>query len=328
MSKRNLTRRSFLAGAVVAASSVAFGEAAREQEPTSEEHPETKPGEVRFGVTSHQGWAFDEIAEFWREAESLGYDTAFVYDHFMSIGKDPCCLEAWTLLAALAAQTQRIRVGTLVTGNTYRSPVIVAKMAATVDQISGGRLILGLGAGWLRSEHESFGFRYGTAGERARRLVESVEVIKMLFTRESSTFDGKYYSLQNAPFEPRPIQKPHPPILIGGMGPKIVQPLAARHAQIWHLVAPRNDPEEVRRLVQHFDSLCDAEGRNPDDVEKAISLSPKQLRSESIATARQQVLDLVGAGIRHFILLPPAADGERDAIRRFAREVVPELRPS
>jgi F420-dependent oxidoreductase-like protein len=225
--------------------------------------PPAKAG-LRFGIHTlphHTTWT--DIAAVWEEADGLGLDSAFVFDHFMPIQGDQKgpCLEGWTLLAALAARTKRLRVGVLVTGNTYRWPALLAKMAATVDHVSGGRLILGMGAGWFEREHQAYGIPFHTPGGRARRLVESVEVVKKLFTQESTTYAGKYYQLKDAPFMPRAVQRPHPPILIGGMGPKVIQPLAARHAQIWHFFA--SDPRRVQQLCTGFDDLCRAAGRDP-----------------------------------------------------------------
>lgn len=282
---------------------------------------------LRFGVqTPPQNATYSEIQQVWQEADELGFDTAFVFDHFIPIRSDPSgpCLEGWTLLAALAAQTKNVRVGVLVTGNTYRAPAVLAKMAATVDHISGGRLILGLGAGWFELEHKAYGIPYDTAGIRARRLVEAVELMKLLFAQEKSTYAGKYYQLQDAPFEPKPLQKPHPPILIGGMGPRVIQPLAARHANIWHFSVPDGDPAAAKQMCSQFDAICRQVGRDPAAVEKSISLRGPQL-SESAEKVRSQVQALVDAGIQHFILsLYPTYDPK--VVRRFATEVMPAFR--
>ena len=281
---------------------------------------------LRFGIQTlphHTTWA--DLASVWEEADGLGLDSAFVYDHFIPIQGDQKgpCLEGWTLLAALAARTKRLRCGILVTGNTYRAPALVAKMTATVDHVSNGRVILGMGAGWFEREHQAYGIPFYTPGGRARRLVESIEVMKKLFTEESSTFAGKYYQLKDAPFAPRTVQRPHPPILIGGMGPKVIQPLAAKHAQIWHFFA--SDQKRVRQLCTNFDDLVRAAGRNPADVQKSTSLRAGDVANLDGKALRARVQELADAGVRYFIL-GMGAPFERDLLRKFAKEVAEPMR--
>src|SRR5437870_5849258 len=317
MTAPSLSRRSFLhgLGAVAAITTVAARSARASMPPPAGRA-------VRFGATAPQGASFPDILSLWQDAEALGFDTAFVYDHFMSMFPGPPaserCFEAWSLLSALAARTERIRLGVLVTGNTYRHPAVVAKMAATVDHVSGGRLILGMGAGWLGREHTAYGIPFHTAAGRARRLAEAVEVIRHLLTEERSTFDGKYYTLKDAPCEPKPLQRPHLPLLIGGTGRKLVLPVAARHAQIWHFTLRTNDAGEVRRVCADFDGICREVGRDPAEIEKATSLDP-HLVEGSPRNLFRQVRSLVEAGVRHFILLPT---GDHVLLRRFAREIM------
>ena len=280
---------------------------------------------LRFGVQTHpEHTSFKDILQVWQDADTLGLDTAFVFDHFIPIQGDQSgpCFEGWTLLSALAAHTQRVRVGVLVTGNTYRYPAVLAKMAATVDHVSGGRLILGMGAGWFEPDHTAYGIPFYTAGQRARRLVESVQVVKQLFTQPKSTFAGKYYQLKDAPFAPKSVQQPHPPILIGGMGPKVIQPLAARHADIWNFFIQDSDPQSAQRICAQFDAICRQVGRNPAEVEKSTNVRPQQL---SATEMRDRIAALANAGVQHFILsLEPPFD--RDVVRRFALEVAAPLR--
>lgn len=285
-------------------------------------------GRLRFGIQTHpEHTTFNDILRVWQDADDLGLDTAFVFDHFIPIQGDQSgpCLEGWTLLSALAAKTQRVRLGVLVTGNTYRYPAVLAKMAATVDQLSGGRLILGMGAGWFEPDHNAYGIPFYTAGRRARRLVESVEVIKLLFTQPRSTFNGKYYQLKDAPFAPKCVQTPHPPILIGGMGPKVIQPLVARHADIWNFFVDSADAAAAKRICTQFDALCGQVGRNPAEVEKSTNLRAQQLSGLGTKQIRERVQTLASAGVQHFILsLEPPFD--RDLVRRFAKEVAAPLR--
>lgn len=282
---------------------------------------------LSFGVqTPPQHVSYAQVRDLWLEADELGYDSAFGFDHFLPIFSDPTgpCLEGWTLLAALAAQTKRLKVGLLVTGNTYRNPAVVAKMAATVDHVSGGRLILGLGAGWFELEHDAFGIPYYTPGGRARRLVEAVELIKALFTQDKTTYQGKYYQITDAPFEPKPLQKPYPPILIGGVGPKVVQPLVARHADIWHFFVREGGMPAAKKLVAHFDGVCAQVGRDPAEIQKSTSLSLDQLKlpADELRALIRTYADL---GVRYFIV-SMFPDYDSAALRRFAADVLPAFR--
>jgi len=319
----SMSRRRFLRGmgAAAAAISVARGAPALAQE----RPPAAR--KLRFGVQprpEHVTWA--DLSRAFREADELGLDSAFTFDHFMPIdGRPGPCLEAWTSLGALAAKTERIKTGVLVTGNAYRQPALLAKMAATVDQVSNGRLILGMGAGWFEAEFTAYDYPFYTAGERARRLVEAVHVVKALASQQPASFTGKYYKLQNAPFDPPFVQRPHAPLLIGGMGPKVIQPLAARHADIWHFFTKGNDPEETRQMVTDFDAICRKVGRDPAAVEKAMSLRPADVAGTSPDEVRARIRALADAGVGHFILSLPAPY-DWTVLRTFAKDVVPPLR--
>lgn len=318
------SRRHFLAN--LSAATVAATAAHRVVAPQVAYAAPTSTGQLRFGVqVVPQHTTYAEILQTWREVDELGFDTAFLFDHFIPIASDPNgpCFEGWTLLSALATQTKRVRVGLLVTGNTYRNPAIVAKMAATVDHVSQGRAILGLGAAWFELEHTAYGIPFFTPSERAKRLQEAVTVIKLLFTQQKSTFSGKFYQLKDALCEPKPLQKPLP-LLIGGMGPKRIQPLAARHANIWHFFPSTEDPQETKRLCDSFDQLCQKVKRDPAAVEKSLSLRPPQLVGSS-KEITNRVKALADAGVRHFIIsLSPPFD--RALLRRFATEVIPAVK--
>lgn len=320
MSRETMSRREFVrgvgAGAVLLAASASPGGAAT-----------PKPaGAIRFGVqTPPQHVTYQQIADAWSLIEELGFDTAFTFDHFMPIFSDPNgpCFEGWSLLAALAARTQRLKVGVLVTGNTYRAPVVVAKMAATLDHVTNGRLILGMGAGWFERESTAYGLPFHTVGGRARRLEESLQVMKMLFTQARSTFNGRYYTLVDAPFEPKTVQRPYPPILIGGVGPKLLQPIVARHADIWNFFADP-DTAKMKALIEHFDGVCRQVGRDPAQIEKSAGVRAAMLEG-SATDVRARLQALVDLGVRHFIIsLPQPYD--LDILRRFASEVMPAFR--
>ena len=319
-----VSRRTFITGvgAVAAASVLQVRVGA-----TEEAHA-AKPGtaRIRFGVQPRpEHTTYDNMLRCWQTCDELGFDSAFTFDHFMPIdGKPGPCLEGWTLLSALAAQTKHLKVGVLVTGNTYRYPAVLAKMAATVDHVSHGRLILGMGAGWFEAEHTAYGIPFSTKGGRARRLVESVEVVKALFTQDKPTFTGKYYQLKDAPFDPKPVQRPHPPILIGGMGPKVVLPLVARHADIWNFFAP-DDPAQVKEILASFDALCQKVGRDPAQVEKQTTLRPKEIAGQPAKDVQSRLRALADAGVRHFVVSLPAPY-DMAMVRAFAKDVMPALR--
>lgn len=281
---------------------------------------------LRFGVLTYpEHVTYSEILQTWHEIDTLGFATAFVFDHFIPFTGSPNgpCLEGWTLLSALAAQTTQVRAGVLVTGNTYRHPAVLAKMAVTVDHVSNGRLILGIGAGWFAAEHRMYGIPFSTTSGRARQLREAITVFKLLFTKEKSTFSGTYYQLQDAPFAPKAVQQPHPPILIGGTGAKVILPLAARQANIWHFYGG-SEAESIRRTCTAFDAVCRKVGRDPHEIEKATSLSSSQLvgaPTEVVARLRT----LANAGIQHLII-ELSAPYDRQFLRRFAKDILPEFR--
>jgi F420-dependent oxidoreductase-like protein len=202
-----------------------------------------------------------------RHAEATGWDGFWLADHFMPDAADTSAPwpESWTTLAGLAASVPRIRLGTLVTGNTYRHPAVLAKMAATVDHISQGRMVLGLGAGWQTNEHEQYGIAFGSVGERLARLEEACQVIKGLYTEKSASFEGEHYQLQAASLEPKPLQSPLP-LLIGGGGEKVTLRITARFADEWNVWG---DVETLRHKMQVLDRHCADVGRDPAAVQRS-----------------------------------------------------------
>jgi F420-dependent oxidoreductase-like protein len=228
---------------------------------------------MRLGidVAQHQR-TWDELLDNVKWAEAAGFDGAWVFDHFKALYADPKgpCLEGWTLLAALGAATRRIRLGTLVTGITYRHPSILAAEAVTVDHVSHGRLELAVGAAWFEQEHRQLGIDFPPTGERARRLEEAVQVMKLLTTGEEVSFDGRYYQLDGATYRPPPVQRPHPPLWIGAAGEKLMLPIVGRHADVWH---SGGHPAGLDRKWRIVSESAERAGRDPASISRATDLS-------------------------------------------------------
>jgi F420-dependent oxidoreductase-like protein len=227
---------------------------------------------MRFGIMAGQaGAGWREIAEMWRFLDrETSFHSAWLFDHFVAgdPGQDNSgiCFEGWSSLAALAALSERVRLGVLVTGVTYRHPSVLAKMAMTVDHVSNGRLELGIGAAWHEPEHRMFGLAFPSNREREDRLEEAVQVIRLLFDSEGpASFEGSYYRLQDAVFEPKSVQRPHPPILIGGGGEKRTLRTAARFADAINV---SGSPAIVRHKIDVLERHCREVGRDPAEIEK------------------------------------------------------------
>jgi F420-dependent oxidoreductase-like protein len=229
---------------------------------------------MRFGIkTIPQHTTWHEMAAVWAAADDIElYESAWNFDHFYPIFSDSTgpCLEGWTMLAALAATTRRLRIGCQVTGMVYRHPAVLANMAATVDIVSNGRLDIGLGAGWNQEECDAYGIDLPPLRERFDRFDEGVEAIVRLLSETSTTLDGGYVRLTDARCEPKPVQRPHPPIVIGGRGRTRTLRTAARWAQQWNCVAPT--PEEWKELRAVLDDHCAAVGRDPSEVESSVNV--------------------------------------------------------
>jgi F420-dependent oxidoreductase-like protein len=228
---------------------------------------------MRLGldVAQHQlDWP--ELLRRVRFAEETGFDGIWVFDHFKALYGDPKgpCLEGWTLLAAIAASTERVRLGTLVTGMTYRHPSILATEAVTVDQVSNGRLELAVGAAWNQGEHRELGIQFPPVRERVERLEEGIQVMRLLMTEDDASFDGRHYRLQDATYRPRPVQRPHPPMWVGAGGERLTIPVAARQADVWHTFGP---PDTLRRRTRALEAAAERAGRDPGSIGRATSLS-------------------------------------------------------
>jgi F420-dependent oxidoreductase-like protein len=231
--------------------------------------------EMTFGLkVSQQFTTVDFLSRVWQIADDSGFDGLWLFDHFATLGPDPTgdVYEAWALLAAMARATQRIRIGCLVSGNSYRHPGVLAKMAVTVDHLSGGRLDMGLGTG-AGIEHAMLGVPLGSPAERVDRLAESCQVLKLLWTEPAATFSGRYYQLDQAVANPKPIQRPYPPLWIGGSGEKRTLRVVAEHADTWiNGNRPGEDPAELARLSRRLDQYCADIGRDPAEIRRAVQL--------------------------------------------------------
>jgi F420-dependent oxidoreductase-like protein len=212
------------------------------------------------------------VLDLWRHLEATRWDIACVSDHFMPNTKDRegPVLEAWSTLSALSALVPRIKVGTIVLGNTYRHPAVVAKMAAQVDIVSGGRLLLGLGAAWQRNEHEAYGIPFYTTRERLERLDEACAVIRSLWTERRSNFNGRHYQLSNAPLDPKPLQRPHPELMIGGGGERVTLRIVAKHADHWNVWG---GPNVLARKSAILEEHCSRTGRDGKAIMRSVNMS-------------------------------------------------------
>ncbi|MBI4515438.1 MAG: TIGR03560 family F420-dependent LLM class oxidoreductase [Deltaproteobacteria bacterium] len=222
---------------------------------------------MKFGLFFPQvGVPFPVIRARAQLADQLGYDSIMFVDHMWSRGMPEMDhLEAWTVMSATAVLTERLKVGALVLCNSYRNPALLAKMAASLDAVSNGRLIFGIGAGWMDEEYRAYGYPFPSARTRIEQLDEALELIKRMFAAPSATFQGKYYGVEEAVNNPKPVQLPHPPILIGGAGEKRLLAVVARHADIWN--CPNNAAAELPRKLAVLHDHCTAIGRDPNTIE-------------------------------------------------------------
>ena len=226
---------------------------------------------MKFSFWPQPTQSFEVMKSLGNHVEQSNWDGIWLADHFMPNAEDTSAPmpEAWTTLAGLAASIPRIRLGTLVTGNTYRHPTVLAKMAATIDHISGGRLVLGLGSGWQENEHQKYGIPFHTVNGRLKRLEEACQIIKSLFSEDNVTFKGQFYELDQAPLEPKPIQTPLP-LLIGGGGEKVTLKITAQYADEWNVWGT---VETLDQKMQILDQHCETVGRDPNEIKRtAVAL--------------------------------------------------------
>jgi F420-dependent oxidoreductase-like protein len=309
---------------------------------------------IRFGIyTSIRPLEWEPVRDLWQKADRWGYDSLWHCDHFyQAFPSDPDgpCLEGWTTIAALSQLTKRARIGVLVSGVAYRNPCVLAKMAATLDIVSGGRVNLGIGAGWYELEHRNFGFDFKPAGARLQALDEACQIIKSMFTRERTTLHGRHYQVTDAACVPKPLQKPNPPIMVAGMGEKVLLKIVARHADMWN---GGGSAEQMKRAIEIIRRHGEAVGRDGDQIEKTavmplcyrvsaekeaevaggmagmMQVTPEEARKQIMIGNRDQCLETVkryvDAGITHFIFLMLPANVEEE-FERFAEEVIPQAR--
>ena len=228
---------------------------------------------MRFGIFTSMGMqTWSGVLDLWKHLEATKWDIACVTDHFLPNTKERegAMLESLSTLAALAGLVPRMKIGTIVLGNTYRHPAVVAKAAAQIDVISGGRLILGMGAGWQQNEHEAYGIPFYTLRERLERLDEACEVIKSLWTNKRSNYKGRYYQLSDAPLDPKPVQAPHPELMIGGGGEKVTLKIVAKHADHWNVWG---GPGVLARKGAILDAHCAAVGRDPKSLHRSANMA-------------------------------------------------------
>lgn len=305
---------------------------------------------LRFGVMTLPHLAWPELAERWQRLEDLGYDSAWVCDHFVDpYSPSAPWMEGWTLLAALAARTSRIRLGSLVTTITYRNPALLAREALTVDHVSGGRLELAIGAGGAPLDASMTGVDHWEAPERVRRLREFVEIVDGLLRNEVTTYQGRYYRVQDTQMHPAPVQRPRPPLTLAAEGPVALK-LVAEYADRWvsYGLHARSGVTDERELAEHMgrrnaalDELCSARGRDPGSLSRCLLVG---LTAETPFASLDAFGEFVGryreAGVNEFVIywLPEELRGQgfyRDKderlagdemLERVAREAIPKLR--
>jgi F420-dependent oxidoreductase-like protein len=310
---------------------------------------------LQFGLLVPQGWtmdlahiedpveAYETMTRVAQTADEVGFASAWLVDHFHTIPlpSQEVTFECWMSTAALARDTSNIRIGQMVTCNSYRHPALLAKMASTVDVLSHGRLNFGIGAGWYEHEYRAYGYEYPDAPERLRQLREAVQVIRAMWTQEEATFEGKYYQVRGAINQPKGVQQPHIPLLIGGDGEKVTLKLVAQYADACNV---GDDPATVKQKLAVLKQHCETVGRDYESIhrtsstlclladsdEQALALLPAELKArlgESVKTAliggpetlRQRLAAYAAAGVQE--LLMRFVDGTNlEALRRFAKE--------
>jgi len=321
---------------------------------------------VQFGLFVPQGWILDLVdiedpieqyetmSRVAQTAERLGFDSIWLFDHFHTYHEPilETTFECWTSTAALARDTSRIRLGQMVTCNGYRNPALLAKMASTVDVLSHGRLDFGIGAGWYEHEHLAYGYPYPSTADRLRMLREAVQVIRAMWTEPYASFEGTYYRISGAINEPKGVQKPHPPIWVGGSGEKVTLKLAAQYGDATNFGGHLDDMSWYAHKLEVIRAHCTELGRDPDslirstNVETSLvqagddpaALTQRYRRGQSLAEYRthavvggpQEVIDtygrLIDAGMNYIIVSDVPGLAGIDILEYLGAEVLPAFR--
>ncbi len=320
--------------------------------------------DITFGAMIPQGWIYDLpaeaspekmydlIVEIAKALERLGFASGWFYDHFHPVPTPSAfpVFECWTMTTAIAAVTSKLRVGQMVTCNSYRNPALLAKIAASVDVLSKGRLEFGLGAGWYEHEYNGYSYEFPKAATRIGMMDEAIQIIRMLWEEEAVSFDGRYYHLKEAYCSPKPVQKPRPPVTIGGGGEKLTLRSTAKWADRSNFFG---DPQEFARKSRILDEHCRVVGRNPEEIERSYNEVVVTAEDTSQATKKAEVYakhlgqsledyldrNLVGdfeevaryfsqfidIGVTYFVVYFPGAY-EIEPLELFAQEVIPRIR--
>jgi alkanesulfonate monooxygenase SsuD/methylene tetrahydromethanopterin reductase-like flavin-dependent oxidoreductase (luciferase family) len=283
---------------------------------------------LRVGIKLSQDAPVESYKAVWKIADEARFDHCWAIDHLASIGgigDDRPIFDGWELLAGMATATSHVRIGLLVTGMTYRNPALLAKVATTVDHLSGGRLEFGIGAAWAANEHEM----YGIAGldHRVGLFSEGLQVIRSLWTQERTNFDGRYYKMSNAVANPKPVQKPYPPIWIGSGGPSMLK-LTARHADVWNVGGGAGSQVETAvALSRQLDEACAAIGRDPSEIRRSVQLPTGGDPAEIV----DRVRGFHAGGFTEIVMMLSGGSMSTDAdsvktAAMLAEKVLPELR--
>lgn len=302
---------------------------------------------IEFAIKLGHSQTWDELRAFAHAAERLGFEALLIDDHFISIPPTDPHYEAWTVISMLAGATDRIRLGHEVLCQSYRNPALMAKMAATLDVLSGGRLDFGIGCGWFEMEYGMYNYPFPSIGQRLQEFREYLDICRLLWTEDEATYTGAHYAIQDAPCSPKPVQQPYPRLVIGGAGEKVMLRIVAEYADVWN-----NFQTYFAEIGQKLDVLkrhCDAVGRNFDDIR--ISQQTKLMlgRDEAEGRARldeaktafnladpettgvwghpQRVIDTLAAHVELGVTIFNFSDVTRiDDLELFAAEVMPAFR--